>query len=84
MVPTLVMIVKLGGKSTQAWIYLVVYNLMFIVPLIVAFVLTYRGMQAQALLRWSRDNVVLSKVLMGCFFLAMVLVLILVEGLPAR
>ena len=44
---------------------------MFIVPLVTVFILTYFGLRTQTLLEWSKKNVVISKVLLGVFFLAM-------------
>lgn len=74
-VPTLVVVVKSGG-NLRAWLYLLLYNLMFCVPLVCVFVLTYRGLRTQALLEWSKRNVVTSKVLLGLFFLAVALLLL--------
>jgi hypothetical protein len=66
-IPTLVVMAKSG--AAKAWRYLLVYNLMFILPLVIVFVLTYFGLRTRTLLDWSRKNVVISKVLMGLFFL---------------
>ena len=44
---------------------------MFIGPLVAVFLLTYFGLKTRTLLDWSRKNVVISKVLLGLFFLAM-------------
>jgi len=71
-VPTLVLILKNGGGSGPLALgYLLLYNLMFIAPLLAAFALTYRGLTTRRLLQWSRTNVVASKLAMGCFFVAM-------------
>lgn len=66
-VPTLIVMVKSG--MSKAWYYLLLYNLMFITPLVVVFILTYFGLRTQTLLDWSKKNVVVSKVLLGSFFL---------------
>jgi len=63
--------VGVGVFPAKAWSYLLLYNLMFIVPLVAVFILTYFGLRTQTLLEWSRKNVVISKVLLGVFFLAM-------------
>lgn len=78
-VPTLVVVIKSsfdtlsGGEESvsRAWSYLLLYNTMFILPLAVVFILTYFGLKTETLLNWSRKNVVISKTLLGCFFLAM-------------
>jgi hypothetical protein len=54
-----------------AWGYLLVYNAMFVVPLIVILTLAYAGMRTDALIQWSRGHVVPSKVFMGIFFVGM-------------
>jgi len=72
-VPTLVMVIKSGKSTWPALGYLLLYNVSFISPLVAAFVLTYQGLKTQRLLEWSKKNVVVSKVLLGCFFLAMAL-----------
>ena len=54
------------------------YNTMFILPLVVVLALTCQGLQTPTLVEWSCRNVVFSKVLLGLFFLAMaVLVLVM-------
>lgn len=68
-VPTLVVMAKSG--MSKAWCYLLLYNLMFIVPLITVFILTYFGLRTPTLLDWSKKNVVVSKVLLGSFFLVL-------------
>jgi len=78
-IPTLVVVIKssfdtlsVGEESvSRAWSYLFLYNAMFILPLAVVFVLTYFGLKTKTLLTWSRKNVVINKILLGCFFLAM-------------
>lgn len=76
-IPTLVAVIKGGRKignghvSRVAWIYLLVYNAMFVVPLIVTFVLSYAGVRSNKFLKWSRKNVVVSKVLMGFLFIVL-------------
>jgi len=77
-VPTLVLVVKGAGEASRtAWSYLLLYNLMFIVPLAAVFLLTYFGLRTQTLLEWSKRNVVTSKILLGIFFLAMAVLIAL-------
>ena len=76
-IPTLVMLIKCGGGySTKAIGYLVAYNLMFVLPLVILFILVYQGLKWQAVLEWSKQNVVVSKILMGLFFLAMAVMMV--------
>ena len=78
-VPTLVLVMRSGGDSRwHALGYLTLYNLLFVTPLVAAFILTYRGLKTQSLLRWSRRNVVISKILLGVFFIGMAILIALV------
>jgi len=78
-VPTLALVVRTGTAVGRALAYLALYNVMFIVPLVVVFVLAYRGLKTAALLAWSAKNVVASKVLLGCFFLALAVVTVVLS-----
>jgi len=69
-VPTLVLIVKSGQSSVKALGYLLLYNLMFMVPLVAVFAGTYLGLKTDRLLALSRQNVVISKVILGLLFVA--------------
>jgi cytochrome c biogenesis protein CcdA len=78
-VPTLALVVKGGRDAGRGLAYLLVYNLMFILPLVIVFLLTYQGMKLTRLLEWSRQNVVTSKVLLGCFFIALAVAMALLR-----
>ena len=70
-VPTLVLLIMKGEAVTKAWPLLLLYNTMFILPLVIVFILTYFGLRTEKLLIWSKHNVIPSKILLGIFFLAM-------------
>jgi hypothetical protein len=70
-VPTLVMVLKSNLGHLRSWALLLLYNAMFVAPLVIVFTLAYRGMKMEPLLAWSRRNVVVSKCLLGFFFVAM-------------
>lgn len=76
-VPTLVLIIKSGASPVLGLIYLLLYNLMFILPLVMVFGLTVYGMNVQSLIAWSKRQVVISKTAMACLFIALALILIL-------
>jgi len=69
-VPTLMVVAK-SGFSARAWGYLLAYNCMFVLPLVVVFALVYAGLGTEALLKWSRREVVWAKVALGALFVAM-------------
>ncbi len=70
-VPTLVFIVKSGADAWRGILYLLLYNFLFVLPLVIIFIVTYQGLKFQKLLDWSRRNVIGSKILLGVFFLMM-------------
>lgn len=74
-VPTLVMVIRSAGSTGKAWSYLLFYNLMFIVPLATVFLVTLLGLRTETLLSWSKKHVVVSKILLGMFFLVMAAVI---------
>ncbi len=77
-VPALVLMSRSGRLAGRALSLLALYNLMFVIPLIVVFSLTYKGLQTPALIAWSRRNVVPGKLLTGLVFVtAAILILFL-------
>jgi cytochrome c biogenesis protein CcdA len=77
-VPTLVLILKDSTFSDlRAWLLLLLYNLLFVLPLVVIFSAVYFGLKTETLLAWSRRNVVVSKTLLGLLFVLMALLIAL-------
>jgi hypothetical protein len=68
-VPTLVYVIQGGHSGAKALSYLLLYNAMFITPLVLVFILTYFGLRTRTLLNWSKMNVPASKTLLGVVFL---------------
>ena len=76
--PTLAAVARTGSAvGARALVYLLLYNLMFILPLVVVLILTHRGLQVMRLIEWSRRHVLPAKVLLGAFFLALAVVMLL-------
>ncbi|MGQ9660972.1 MAG: cytochrome c biogenesis CcdA family protein [Kiritimatiellia bacterium] len=73
--PTLALVVKSGTSTARGLALLGLYNLMFVVPLLMVLLIVYRGMRIAALLEWSRRNVFYSKLALGGFFLVLAAVL---------
>lgn len=78
-VPTLVLMLKQGESILRCAGYLLVYNAIFVLPLVVTLALTCGGMSTPVLVEWSRRNVTVSKTVMGVFFLVMTVVLLVVR-----
>ena len=79
-VPTMALVIRDAGGSgifqIGVWGLLLLYNAMFITPLLAALILTRYGLSTPAMLKLSRKNVPFSKTLLGLFFLALATYLI--------
>ena len=74
--PVLIFLVKNDTSQLHAWWLIVLYNLLFVVPLAVVFICFHRGMQINRLTDWTRRNLVLLKVILGLFFSAIAILLL--------
>ncbi len=82
-VPVLMYMVKQESANWSYWVLLlVIYNLLFVLPLAVVFFTFHRGMQLKSLISWSRNNLVVVKILLGIFFTAMAILLLWHNGHP--
>ena len=64
-------VLALISREIEAWrsfVLLAVYNLAFIAPLVVIFVLAAKGADSERMSRWSKRNVFPSKIAMGIVF----------------
>jgi cytochrome c biogenesis protein CcdA len=74
--PTLVYMSNLMEYRSQAYLYLVLYNLLFILPLVVIFLLIYWGISSKKLGNWVQRKTGLTKILMSLIFFALGIILI--------
>jgi cytochrome c biogenesis protein CcdA len=65
--PTLIFVSRVPELRIRAILYLIFYNIAFIVPLVIVFVSTYKGMRSSAINKFWRDKVKFVK-LGTCFF----------------
>ena len=79
-VPVLTYILKSDCSRLYIWGLLLIYNLLFVLPLAVVFVCFHRGMQLKTLIDWSKRNLVVIKILLGLFFTAMAALLLWPNG----
>jgi len=78
-VPALVMMLKSGQSIWRCVVYLLVYNAVFVMPLLVVLGLTCAGLKTPVLVAWSRRNVVTSKILLGLLFVGMTALMVLLH-----
>lgn len=69
--PTIIFVSSIPDLRLQAFFYLLLYNLLFILPLIVVFVLAYYGTTSNDLTRFLQRNAALVKLGMMVLFLSL-------------
>jgi cytochrome c biogenesis protein CcdA len=74
--PTIVLILKSTNLRLKAFTYLIIYNLMFVLPLICVFVLSLLGFSSQKFNDFLKKNIATIKLLMFVLFLLLGFVLI--------
>ena len=68
-VPTLVLLSNESGAFSKWFGLLLLYNLMFILPLIGVFIMTYCSISVLTAVKLTRTNLLAGKILLGLFFL---------------
>ncbi|MCX5715125.1 MAG: hypothetical protein NT033_10100 [Candidatus Omnitrophica bacterium] len=74
--PTIVFVLKTTPYKLVAFLYLVIYNLMFIIPLIIIFILALYGTTSGQFSYFLKKNILKIKLLMAALFFALGLFLI--------
>lgn len=74
--PTLMAVAREPGLRLHAMRLLAIYNLAFLVPVIVVMIAAWRGTTSMIMADWSRRNAVWGKVLMGLFFLGLAVLIL--------
>lgn len=75
--PTIMYVLREGRENlVKAFLYLVLYNAAFVVPLLVVFGMAFFGVSSKSITGWFNRNLALSKLMMTLLFLTLGLVLI--------
>lgn len=69
--PTIIFVSSIPELRLQAFLYLVLYNLLFILPLVVIFVLVYFGTTSKDLTQWLHEKASAVKFAMSLVFIAL-------------
>lgn len=77
--PTIVFVLRDATLRMHALGYLVLYNLMFILPLAVIFLLVYFGVKSTALTKFAQKNLATTKLLLTILFLGLGVLLFIVS-----
>lgn len=67
--PTIVYIFSMENLKAKALVYLILYNFMFVIPLIVITVFAYKGATSERITVWFRKNIATIKLFTGIIFL---------------
>lgn len=78
--PTLVYIFKIPDLRMKAFFYLIVYNLMFVLPLIGVFVLAFFGFTSARFERIARGHLATVKLLTAFVFIGLAVFLLMFKG----
>lgn len=63
--PTIILMTRQEGMRLTGWLYLVFYNLLFILPLLIVMVLAYFGLRWDRLAKTTQKNLTAIKILFG-------------------
>lgn len=74
--PTILLMTRSTGFRLQGWLYLLFYNFLFVLPLLIVIVLTYRGLTWDRLARTTRSHLFLLKILLGAVMVGLAVFLI--------
>ncbi len=69
--PTIIFVSSIPGLRIQALLYLALYNLLFIVPLVAIFILVYFGTTSNQLTQFLQEKAATVKFAMGIVFIAL-------------
>ncbi|MFC1476615.1 cytochrome c biogenesis CcdA family protein [Fibrobacterota bacterium] len=63
--PTIVLMTKSAGFHLRGWLYLIFYNFLFVLPLLIVMVFAYYGMKWSELAKTTQKHLTLIKILFG-------------------
>ena len=78
-VPTLVLLSNESGIFSKWFSYLLLYNLMFILPLIGVFALMFSGISILKAVKLTKANLIIGKITLGVFFLTLAIIMYFVK-----
>jgi cell division protein FtsW (lipid II flippase) len=70
-VPTITFIMTISGLRTRAFMYLLLYNICFMIPLAVIFLLSYKGVTSERFAQFSQRHMTGIKIIYALLFLGL-------------
>jgi cytochrome c biogenesis protein CcdA len=75
--PTIILMTSQPGLRIMGWLYLIFYNILFVLPLIIVTILAYFGLRWERLSKLMQRRMTLLKILLGVLFISLALLLAL-------
>jgi cytochrome c biogenesis protein CcdA len=75
--PTIILMTQAEGLRLTGWLYLLLYNFLFVLPLLIIMILAYYGLRWEELSRTTQKNLPLLKTIMGIVLIGLALFLAL-------
>ena len=75
--PVIVFVAKSSERRMDAIFYLLLYNLMFIIPLVIVLIITFFGVKSETMGNFFGRHLALSKLIMTLLFLSLGIILLL-------
>ncbi len=75
--PTIVFVLKEPGLASRGWLYLILYNLMFVMPLICIFCVSYLGIGSKRLSAFTRSHLAVAKAVSAIMFISIAILIII-------
>ena len=69
--PTIILMTKQHGLRFAGWLYLIFYNVLFVLPLLIVMALAYFGLKWERLAKTTQKHLPLLKVVLGIVLLAL-------------
>jgi cytochrome c biogenesis protein CcdA len=69
--PTIILMTKQEGLKFTGWLYLLLYNFLFILPLLIVMILAYFGLKWDKLAKTTQKNLPLIKVVFGIVLISL-------------
>ncbi len=75
--PTIILMTRTSGLKVTGWLYLLFYNVLFVLPLLVVMILAYYGLKWSQLAKTTQSHLSLLKILLGTVMAVLAVILAL-------
>jgi hypothetical protein len=73
--PTIILMTRVEGFEAMGWLWLLYYNFLFVLPLLIVMIAAYFGLTWERLANLTQKHLTLMKVLLGCVMAGMAIYL---------